>query len=114
MKIIIAGSRHYDDLEIVEECMRRSGLKAAEVVSGGAKGIDGLAISWALRHSLPYILFKADWNKYGKQAGFIRNQQMLNYADALVVIWDGYSSGTKDILKKAKRMNFKTILLKQN
>jgi hypothetical protein len=54
-------------------------------------------------------LFPADWNRYGKSAGFRRNVEMSNHADALVVFWDGKSRGTQHMIREAKN---KKLLLR--
>lgn len=56
-----------------------------------------------------YEVFRADWDKHGKAAGPIRNQEMLDNgkADALVAFWDGKSPGTKDMIRRAKRKGIK-------
>jgi len=113
MKVIVAGTRTFDDPKIVEECLKRIDFPISEIVSGGCRGIDSLAINWALSHNVPYTVFKADWGKYGKRAGPIRNQEMVNYADAIVAIWDGSSRGTKDVINKAKNKGLKINLFEE-
>lgn len=88
---IISGLEHYDDVLIV---------------SGGAQGVDSWAEEIALRFKIPKIIFKPDWNKYGKRAGFIRNELIINEADKVIAFWDGESKGTKhsiDLAIKAKK-----------
>lgn len=65
-----------------------------EIVSGGAQGVDFLAELYAKKHTLKFTEFKADWDTYGKSAGYRRNVEMAEYADALIAIWDGQSKGT--------------------
>ena len=65
------------------------------VVSGGARGADSLGARWAHERGLKLVEFKADWKKYGKKAGFIRNHDIVNMCDELVAFWDGQSHGTK-------------------
>lgn len=57
-----------------------------ELVSGHCRGIDLVAERWARGNNIPIKVFPADWNQYGKSAGPIRNQQMVDYADALIAI----------------------------
>jgi uncharacterized phage-like protein YoqJ len=78
-----------------------------EVVSGTANGVDKAGEAWAasqLRQEYPVqnfaptiTRFPADWDKYGKAAGHIRNKQMAEYADALLLIWDGDSRGSRNM-----------------
>lgn len=70
-----------------------------EIVSGGAKGIDSCAKEFAMEHGLGYKEFPADWDKHGKAAGPIRNREMADYADALLLIWTGMSKGSMNMLK---------------
>lgn len=62
---------------------------------------------WAKKHGIPVAPFPADWNKFGKRAGAIRNADMAMYADALVAVWDGKSRGTRDMIKKAEALGLK-------
>lgn len=74
-----------------------------EVVSGAARGVDKAGedyVTWA-REQFPGTFtvtqFPANWDKYGKVAGHLRNRQMAEYADAALLIWDGSSSGTANM-----------------
>jgi len=99
MRAIIAGSRNIKDLKVVEEAIRESRFVIDEVVSGGASGVDRLGEQWATRYSKPIIRFLANWNKFGRGAGFVRNAEMARYGDVLIAIWDGKSPGTKNMIK---------------
>lgn len=88
--------RDYDD----EYCMPMQGL---QIVSGGAKGADTLAIDWAVINWVPFREFLPDWDKHGKKAGILRNVEMAEYADTLVAFWDGESRGTKHMIGEALR-----------
>ncbi|MEW6505502.1 MAG: DUF2493 domain-containing protein [Chloroflexota bacterium] len=94
MKVIIAGSRWIADIALIMEAIDQSGYVIDEIVSGGAKGPDTLAIQTAQRQGIRCRVFPADWGKHGRAAGPIRNRQMAEYADALIAIWDGVSKGT--------------------
>lgn len=98
MKVIIAGSRDIYANEFLDNVLEDYTTIIDEVVSGGARGIDTLAIMWAVKKHLPMKVFVADWNKYGKSAGAIRNKEMAEYADYLIAIWDGESKGTKNMI----------------
>lgn len=56
---------------------------------------------WALHHDIPVKKFPADWGGLGKRAGYLRNEQMADYADALIAVWDGKSKGTKHMIDVA-------------
>lgn len=114
MKIIIAGSRDIVDYKIVEDAVRESGWLdgKTEIVSGMARGVDMLAVEYAQANHLPLYRFPAYWNKYGKGAGYVRNREMANFADALVAVWDGKSRGTKMMIETANRIGL-LVFVKQ-
>jgi hypothetical protein len=79
--------------------------KPDEIVSGGARGVDTFGEIYARDNCIKVKVFPADWNTHGKKAGYLRNVQMAEYADALLAIWDGESKGTKHMIDTMKRMN---------
>lgn len=81
-----------------------------EVVSGGAKGVDTLGETWAIKNGVSIKRFPAEWEKYGISAGHIRNRKMGDYADALIAIWDGNSKGTKGMIDYAKEKKLKAFI----
>lgn len=85
---------------IIAQAIEKSGYKVAEVVCGMAKGADVLGGKWAVDNGIPVKRMPAEWNKYGKQAGFIRNAAMAQYADALIVFIYENSAGSMDMLKR--------------
>jgi hypothetical protein len=104
MKVIIAGSRDIRDYQTVKDIAEDSSFDVSEVVSGNARGVDMLAESWAEYHDIPVELFPVtddDWEELGAKAGPMRNEEMAEYGDALVAIWDGESSGTRSMIEKA-------------
>jgi len=96
MKVIIAGSRNFKDYELLKKKMDffNSNGKITEVVSGAARGADTLGEKWAEERDIPIKSCPANWAKLGRSAGYIRNKEMAEYADALVAFWDGVSRGT--------------------
>lgn len=111
MKIIIAGSRQLDNaadiLPIIAEKLEGSLLieEITEIVSGKAKGIDTIGEMYAEYNSIPVKEFPADWTKYGRAAGPIRNREMALYGDIALVIWDGISPGSKNMINTMKSLN---------
>lgn len=113
MKIIIAGSRHIDTYGIVmpiiekkiDPILDRVGWDNIEIVSGCATGIDRLGELYADIFSFKVTKFPAAWAKYGKSAGPIRNKEMGKYADMALVIWDGISPGSKNMIETMKKLN---------
>lgn len=122
MKLIIAGSR---DLEIhscvIDSIIRNQlNLDPSEIVSGGAAGVDNSGEEWwkyitnrehgvcfnlTNQFKMKLSIFKADWDKHGKAAGPIRNKQMAEYSDALLLIWDGESRGSKNMREEMLKLN---------
>jgi hypothetical protein len=102
MKILICGSRSIWRASYVRNCIEKSGFNITEVISGGAHGVDAIAQWWAKRNKIPCQVLKPKWNEYGKPAGVIRNQEMVNLADAVIAIWDGVSPGTKNTISQAR------------
>ena len=109
MKVIIAGGRNFNDYEFLSRVcdIVLSRQTAVEVVSGTANGADTLGEKYAYDNGLLIKKFPADWDKYGKSAGYRRNSQMADYADALIAFWDGASKGTKHMIDLARRGNLK-------
>lgn len=102
MKVIIAGSRGIQDYSMVEKAVRESGFTVTEVVSGTASGVDRLGERWAREHGVPVKQFPANWDELGKRAGYLRNAEMVTYAEALIAVWDGRSPGTNHTVKLAR------------
>jgi len=110
MKLAVVGSRTFNDMYLLAEnvCIfisaseKPSGSNELEIISGGAKGADTLAKKCALINNLKYTEFLPDWNKFGKSAGFRRNQQIVDACDVVIAFWDGNSKGTQDTINKAK------------
>lgn len=103
MKVAVVGSRTITDYTIVREILGNYAI--TQIVSGGAKGIDSLAEQFSTSVMLPTApkVFLPDWNLHGKGAGFIRNKQIVDYADMVVAIWDGVSKGTQHSIEYAKK-----------
>ena len=83
MRIVIAGSRGFEDYALLEQTLGRildKQIEPVELVSGHAKGADLLAERFAKENDLPIHIIKPDWKTYGRAAGPIRNRQMLDYA----------------------------------
>jgi hypothetical protein len=102
VKVIIAGSRHMpsESYPLIGRAVVRSGFPVTEVVCGMAAGADALGHRWADAKELPVKEFPADWSRYGQAAGPIRNRQMAEYADALIVFIWGNSRGSENMRKQ--------------
>ena len=104
MKVIVAGSRTIVSYTLVANAIQDSGFKVTEVISGTARGVDQLGELWAKNQTppIPVRRFPANWNRYGRTAGMKRNEEMANYAEALVAVWDGKSKGTRGMIRIAQ------------
>ena len=105
MKVIVAGSREGFVARNVFEAIEESKFPITEIVSGTARGVDRDGEYYARCNKLALKQFPANWNLYGKAAGYIRNKEMALYADALVAVWDGKSLGTKNMIETMKSLN---------
>jgi hypothetical protein len=109
MKVIIAGGRTFYDYDLLcKTCDNALRLqREVEIVSGTANGADKLGEKYAKEKGYPIKQFPANWDKYGKSAGYKRNEEMAKYADALIAFWDGKSKGTKHMIELANRYGLK-------
>ena len=100
MKIAVIGSRglQISDLGayLPKEC--------DEIVSGGAKGIDTCAASFAAQNHLKLTEFLPLYEKYGRAAPIVRNQKIVEYADAVLAFWDGSSKGTLSVIRYCEKI----------
>ena len=105
-KVIIAGGRDFNDYELmckkVNRILSNKNTSEIQIISGNARGADKLGEKYAKDNNISLMCFPADWNKYGKKAGYIRNEQMAKEADALIAFWDGKSKGTKHMIDIAR------------
>lgn len=109
MKVIVAGGRDFvpadgDGAWLADTLAE---LKATEVVSGCARGADKFGEEIAEAVGLRVRKFPAEWEEHGRAAGVIRNQQMADYADALIVFPGG--KGTIDMESRALQQELDVI-----
>mgnify|MGYP003347785061 CR=1 FL=1 len=103
IKLAIIGSRTFDNYNILKENLESYKNKISLVVSGAAKGADLLGERWAIENNIKTLIFPANWEKYGKRAGFIRNEDIIKNCDAVIAFWDGKSKGTFHSLSLADK-----------
>ena len=103
MKWIIAGSRDVTDYDTVKRAASRVVRRGDTIISGAARGVDKLGEKFADRNNLQVDRYPAEWDKYGKGAGYRRNHRMALEADGLVAVWDGRSPGTKNMIEEAHK-----------
>lgn len=105
MKLAVVGSRSFSDYNRLKAELDKYPEKITEIISGGARGADTLAAKWANETNIPLTVFLPNWDKYGKSAGYKRNKQIVDAADAILAFWDGYSSGTYHTISLAEESN---------
>lgn len=110
-RIIVAGGVHFNDYKALantlDEYFKCVSKDEIEIISGHARGADSLGERYAQEHDIKCTVFPADWKKYGRAAGPIRNKKMLEYAmeqqAGLVAFWNGESKGTKNMISIAEK-----------
>lgn len=127
IRLIVAGSRDFDDYKIVKNVMEGyvnswismydCNRNDIEIISGGCRGVDLLGEKYAKEFNHPLKVFTAEWGKYGKAAGPIRNKIMAEYAAEyknafLIAFWDGLSNGTKNMVSQAEKYGLHIITYK--
>lgn len=113
-RVIVAGSREFNDFEFMElklNSILANLPKPLEIVSGGARGADQLGERYAAKYGHRIVWCPADWDRYGKAAGPIRNQQMSWYGTHLVCFWNGRSPGTKNMIETAAADGLKVRII---
>lgn len=129
MRVIIAGGRDFNDFKLLESNLHKIFKQLAdeklisgwineadiEIICGKARGADTLGEKFAKTYNIPIKYFPADWDTYGKSAGYRRNADMAKYAKecngVLIAFWDGKSKGTKHIIDIAKSNNMRVFVV---
>jgi hypothetical protein len=104
LRILVCGGRDYDNVDKVYEVLDEFPTEELLIIHGGARGADSLAGVWAFERGVQVTRYPADWEKYGKRAGYVRNQQMLDEGKPDLVIAFPGGRGTAmmiDIAEKA-------------
>ncbi|WP_424016131.1 hypothetical protein ACOZ4N_00590 (plasmid) [Halorientalis pallida] len=109
LSVAIVGSRSFPFeqapvrcVEAVGQALLDTGWPVAEIVSGGADGVDAAAAALADVGSVPITVLEPNWDTYGEAAGPRRNTKIVQRADAVLAFWNGTSPGTRDTLAKAR------------
>lgn len=116
MRVLVCGDRYWNNRDFLFDVLDRWHQREpiTMIIEGGAQGADLMAREWALHKNIPFKEFPADWNKWGKAAGPIRNTQMLDQGKPQRVI--GFhaniatSKGTKDMLRQSMKRKIRTWL----
>ena len=118
MKVLVCGGRDFNDYNLLSSWMIELFVKAllvpedVTIISGHARGADKLGERFANANNCKLLIFPADWDKHGRAAGHIRNQQMIDEGKPdLVVAFPG-GAGTADMIRRAKKHNLRVIEVK--
>ena len=118
---LIVGTRTFTDYDLFKQVVNHMLIKIDKkdivIISGGARGTDSLAKQYANENGYKYYEFKADWERYGKSAGYRRNVDMQAYIShftrrAIIAFWDGESKGTKQNFDIAEKYDNKIVTIK--
>lgn len=118
--LLISGSRSFATFpqhpffhlfHLIFKIFNFNPFEGDKVLVGGAKGIDMMVLNYLMtlgRHNnkaymFAYDVMDAEWDKYGRAAGPIRNSKMVKICTQGATIWDGKSRGTKDTLDKLEK-----------
>jgi hypothetical protein len=113
MKLVIAGSRTIVNIQHLYNAILTLDLgdivrnEVTEIISGGANGADKLGEILATKLNKTLTIMPAEWDKYGKGAGYRRNEDMAKLGDSVLVLYDGVSKGSKHMIELAKKHNKK-------
>lgn len=110
MNLLIVGSRSITDFDLAPHIPK----EVDTIISGGACGIDSLAEEYADFHRISKYILRPRYDLYGRAAPIKRNEQMVDMADSVLVIWDGVSKGAQYTLKYAKKKNKQITLVQLN
>jgi len=111
LKIAVVGSRGFNDYDYMTSILNNI-EDITLIVSGGAPGADRLAEMYADQNNINKLILKADWDKYGKSAGMIRNKDIVDNAEFIIAFWDGVSKGTKNSIDRAKKAGKQVVVFK--
>lgn len=114
IRVIIAGSRNFDNYEYLKSnadmVLKFCQPDGITIISGTAQGADILGEKFAQERDYKIRRFPAEWGRYGKSAGYKRNEFMASNADALIAFWDGKSRGTQHMINIAKNHKLKVVV----
>lgn len=116
-KIVIAGGRDFLDYNLLREkvnkiLQEKRVTHKIVIISGCARGADTLGLRYASENVFDVEEYPAEWDKYGKKAGYMRNVEMAENANALIAFWDGKSKGTKHMIDIATERNLPIRVIK--
>lgn len=100
MKVAVIGSRGL----WVQNLDEYLPLETAEIISGGARGIDTCAREYAVANGIKLTEFLPEYDKYGRSAPLRRNIAIIEHSDIVIAFWDGHSRGTEFVIDKCREL----------
>lgn len=118
MRVGVVGSRQLNVKDIIYATLDLvfKDINPSEciIVTGGCKGPDSIALEYASDKQMKTVLHLPDWSRYGRAAGPIRNELIVQGSDLIVAFWDGKSKGTLSSINIAKRLDKPVIIIDCN
>lgn len=119
--LLIAGSRSITDLNLVQsgilKYLKSINLELKDfdgIISGNARGVDTLAIRFANNTGVQCIIMPAQWDRFGKQAGYIRNKNMVALATHAIFFRQHGSPGTSNAIDLAVKKDIPFVVYDLN
>lgn len=118
MNLIVAGGRDFTNYKLLKEkldlLLSNTDKEEVTILCGMARGADLLGKRYADENNIDVWEYKANWEKYGKQAGYLRNSQMADEGTHLVAFWNGTvkGSGTKHMIDLATKKGLVVRVIK--
>lgn len=115
MRVLVTGSRKFKNARLIFERLAQLPKENLVIVQGGAIGVDYFAYTWAIKNGVETQTYRPNWNKYGRSAGFKRNNIMLDTKpDLVLAFWDGASNGTKHTFTGARARDIPTEVIRDD
>ena len=103
MRVAIVGSRDWNDWDALDKTLLSLDKTKDVIISGGARGVDSMAAHLAKKYGFKVVVHPADWDRDGRSAGYIRNEEIVLDSDIVLAFWDGESRGTLHTITLAER-----------
>ena len=116
ISVIVAGTRDFIDKQylwsVLDRYLSKRDPKTVTILDGKARGPDTFGGEYGEAKGMRVLPYPADWDKHGKSAGFIRNEEMAKAGTHLIAFWDGVSTGTKDMIDRAMAHGLTILVIK--
>lgn len=107
MRVLVCGGRYYQNYYALGDVLDT--LEITSIIHGGAEGADTMAGEYAVHREIPVEVFEAEWSRYGKRAGYLRNALMLKEGKPDLVVATPGGTGTAMMVSLAEKAGIKVI-----